>query len=72
MPDKGGALLFISKGLNYKAGSNLQIHKEKELESIFIEVLSKSHKLLNEKKNNVDLLHYETHSHSREILDNMF
>ena len=50
MPDKGGALLFISKDLNYNVGSNLQIHKEKELESIFIEVLSKPHKLLNEKK----------------------
>ena len=37
-------LLNISKDLNYKVRSSLQIHNEKEHESIFVEVLSRSHK----------------------------
>ena len=40
--NKGGALVYISNELNYKAKNNLDIHKNKELESIFIEVISKS------------------------------
>ena len=42
--DKGGALLYISKEINYKATNDLNIYKEKLLESIFIEVLSESNK----------------------------
>ena len=42
---KGGALLFISNELNYKVRNNLQIHKDKKLESIFIEAISKSQKM---------------------------
>ena len=38
--DKEGALPCISKGLNYKVKSSSQIHKEKELESIFAEAFS--------------------------------
>ena len=41
---KGDALLFISNELNYKVRNNLQIHKDKKFESIFIEVISKSQK----------------------------
>ena len=40
--NKGGALLFISNELKYKLRNNLQIHKDKKLESIFIEAISKS------------------------------
>ena len=42
--NKGGALLYISNELKYKVRNNLQIHKDKKLESIFIEVISKSQK----------------------------
>ena len=41
---KGGGLLYISDELKYKVSNNLQIHKDKKLESIFIEVISKSQK----------------------------
>ena len=40
-PNKGGALLYISKDLNYKRRNNLKLYKDKNLESVFIEVLSK-------------------------------
>ena len=42
--NKGGALLDISNELKNKVRNNLQIHKDKNLESIFIEVISKSQK----------------------------
>ena len=42
--NKGGALLYISNELKYKVRNNLWIHKDKKLESIFIEVISKSQK----------------------------
>ena len=42
--DKGGALLYISKEINYKTRNDLNIYKEKLLESIFVEVLSESSK----------------------------
>ena len=42
--DKGGALLYISKEINYKTGDDLKIYKKKPLESKFIEVLSGSNK----------------------------
>ena len=42
--DKGGALLYISKDLNYKSRNNLKFYKDKNLKSVFIEVLSKSDK----------------------------
>ena len=42
--DKGGALLYISKELNCKSSNNLKLYKGKNLESVFIEVLSKSDK----------------------------
>ena len=38
--DKGGALLYISKEINYKTRNDLNIYKEKLLESIFIDILS--------------------------------
>ena len=41
---KGGGLLYISDELKYKVSNNLQIHKDKKLEPIFIEVISKSQK----------------------------
>ena len=42
--DKGGALLYISKEMNYKTRDDLKIYKKKLLESKFIEVLSSSNK----------------------------
>ena len=42
--DKGGALLYISKEINYKTRDDLKIYKKKLLESEFIEVLSDSNK----------------------------
>ena len=42
--DKGGALLNISKELIYKSRNNLKFYKHKNLESVFLEVLSKSDK----------------------------
>ena len=42
--DKGGALLYISKEINYKTRDDLKIYKKKLLESKFIEVLSGSNK----------------------------
>ena len=41
---KGGALLYISKKLNYKNKQDLNINKDEKLKSVFIEVLSKSNK----------------------------
>ena len=42
--EKGGALLHISKQLIYKNRQDLNINKDEMLESVFIEVLSKSNK----------------------------
>ena len=42
--DKGGALLYISKEINYKTKDGLKICKKKLLESKFIEVLPGSNK----------------------------
>ena len=42
--NKGGALLYISKDLNCKSRNDLKLYKDKNLESFFIEVLSKSDK----------------------------
>ena len=42
--NKGAALLYISNELNYKVRNTLQIQKDKKLESIFIQVISKSQK----------------------------
>ena len=42
--DKGGALLYISTELNYKSRNDLKLYKDKNRESVFIEVLSKSDK----------------------------
>ena len=39
--NKDGALLYISKDLNYKNRNDLKLYKDKNLESVFIEVLSK-------------------------------
>ena len=47
MPTKsanGGALLYIKDTINYKLRPNLNVEKEKELESIFIEILQKTSK----------------------------
>ena len=44
MPTKsanGGALLYIKDTINYKLRPDLNMEKEKELESIFIEILQK-------------------------------
>ena len=42
--DKGRALLYISKEINYKTRNDLKLYKEKLLESVFIEVFSESDK----------------------------
>ena len=42
--EKDGALLYISKKLNHKNRQDLNINKNEMLESVFIEVLSKSNK----------------------------
>ena len=42
--EKGGAPLHISKQLIYKNRQDLNINKDEMLESVFIEVLSKSNK----------------------------
>ena len=34
--NKGGALLYISKDLNYKSRNDLKLYKDKNLESVFI------------------------------------
>ena len=47
MPTKsanGGALLYIKDTLYYKLRPGLKVEKEKELESIFIEILQKTSK----------------------------
>ena len=49
MPTKsanGGALLYIKDTINYKLRPDLNVEKEKELESIFIEILQKTFKIL--------------------------
>ena len=40
----GGALLYIKDTINYKLRPDLNMEKEKELESIFIEILQKTSK----------------------------
>ena len=42
--DKGGALLYISKELNYKSTNDIKLYKDKNLESVFIQFSSKSDK----------------------------
>ena len=43
-PAYGGPLLYIKNGINYKLRPDLNITKDKELESIFIEILTKNSK----------------------------
>ena len=38
---KGGVLIYVKYGLNFKPRTDLNIYKEKELESPFIEVINK-------------------------------
>ena len=40
----GGALLYINKNINFKLRNDLKIYKEKELESVFIEIINKKEK----------------------------
>ena len=42
--DKGGALLFISKQLNYNYRNDLKMHQDKTLESMFVKIISKTQK----------------------------
>ena len=42
--DKDGALLFISKQLNYKNRNDLKMYQDKTLESVFVEIMSKPQK----------------------------
>ena len=42
--EKGGTLLYISSDLNYKVRNDIKIYKSKELESVFIEIISKDKK----------------------------
>ena len=42
--EKGGALLYISCDINYKVHKDLNIYGAKELESIFIETITKNRK----------------------------
>ena len=47
MPKKstnGGALLYIKNGINYKLRPDVNINKDKELESIFTEIITKNFK----------------------------
>ena len=49
MPTKsanGGALLYIKETINYKLKTDLNVEKEKELESIFLEILQETSKKL--------------------------
>ena len=41
-----GALLYIKETINYKLKTDLNVEKEKELESIFLEILQKTSKKL--------------------------
>ena len=43
-PAYGGPLLYITNGINYKLRPDLNINKDKELESIFVEILTKNSK----------------------------
>ena len=40
------ALLYINKNINYKLRKDLKIHKSKEVESIFIEIINKKKEIL--------------------------
>lgn len=40
-----GALLYIAKKLNYKNRNNLKLYEDKNLESVFTEMLSKFDKI---------------------------
>ena len=44
--ENGGTLLYIRDTINYKLRPDLNVEKEKELVSIFIEILHKTSKLL--------------------------
>ena len=42
--NKGGSLLYISTDLSYKTQNDLKMYKSNELESVFIEIISKKGK----------------------------
>ena len=42
----GGTLLYIKNDISYKLRNDLKIYKPKELESVFIEIINKSSKML--------------------------
>ena len=49
MPTKsanGGVILYIKDNISYKLRPDLNVEKEKELESIFIEIFQKNPKIL--------------------------
>ena len=39
--EKGGTILYISKELNFKPRTDLEIYESKELESSFVEIINK-------------------------------
>ena len=39
---KGGVLIYVKSGINFKPRNDLQIYKSKELESAFIEIVNKN------------------------------
>ena len=41
---KGGVLIYVKNGINYKPRYDLNLHKSKELESFFIEVINEKAK----------------------------
>ena len=38
--EKGGTLIYIAEGINYKPRKDLEIYQSKELESTFIEIIN--------------------------------
>ena len=36
---KGGVLIYVKSGLNFKLGTDLYVYKDNELKSLFIEIL---------------------------------
>ena len=38
---KGGVLIYVKSGINFKPRNDLNVYKSKELESLFIEIINK-------------------------------
>ena len=62
---KGGVLIYVKSGINFKPRNDLKIYKSKELESAFIEVIN-----TNESNDIIGIIYRHPCMHENDFIDN--